>query len=236
MSCSPASLPLLVFWDFAAAFPSVIHRWIFTCLFVCNFPDSYIDFVKAIYHLNSTDLCVDGSPTFFCWVLSGVLQGCPLSGTLFAIAIDPILRLLERQLDGGRLGILRACADDIGAALSSATALCSLEPVFSLARVCAGLCLKAKKCVIIRTYCRCTMSTIEVWMTLLSKHVPTWSRFRVAGAAKYLAVVLGPEAGQVLRQEQVAKWRVCPHRHIPVPRHHRLVLLRSVLPSTSRRH
>eukprot|EP00959_Pyramimonas_sp_CCMP1952_P243679 5093574-Pyramimonas_sp.AAC.1 len=50
---------------------------------------------------------------------SGVLQGCPLSGSLYVIASNPFLLDLEHCLvaRGRLLGVVRACADDLGAVL-----------------------------------------------------------------------------------------------------------------------
>ena len=49
-------------------------------------------------------------------MLSGIRQGCPASGTLFALAIDPCLRFLMSFI-GPERGILNAYADDIAAVL-----------------------------------------------------------------------------------------------------------------------
>ena len=51
-------------------------------------------------------------------VLSGIKQGCPCSGTLFAIALDPFIRMLCMRISR-RLGVFCAFADDLGAVLLS---------------------------------------------------------------------------------------------------------------------
>ena len=100
--------------------------------------------------MNSTDILMSSCRTFLCWIQAGVLQGCPFSGSIFAIALDPILAFMEKRLRRGSLGIVRACADDIGAALSSIKGFSVLQPIFQLARVSAGLRLKPSKCVVIQ--------------------------------------------------------------------------------------
>ena len=54
---------------------------------------------------------------FMAFIRSGVLQGCPGSGFLFNLALDPFLKRFELALDAHSAGTLCACADDIGAAL-----------------------------------------------------------------------------------------------------------------------
>ena len=50
-------------------------------------------------------------------IFSGLLQGCPLSGSLFVIAIDPLLHIIKIHLGGYSIAWARAFADDIGMAL-----------------------------------------------------------------------------------------------------------------------
>ena len=64
------------------------------------------------------------------YMLSGVLQGCALSGSLFVIAIDPFLRYASKLLEGHEHNTLRACADDLGAVLSHFTGLRQLYHAF----------------------------------------------------------------------------------------------------------
>ena len=46
-------------------------------------------------------------------ILCGIIQGCPLSGSLFVIALNPFLNCFETLLGTGE--IMRAFADDLGA-------------------------------------------------------------------------------------------------------------------------
>ena len=43
-------------------------------------------------------------PAFIFIILSGVLQGCLLSGSLFAISIDPLLQMFKVKLEDSALG------------------------------------------------------------------------------------------------------------------------------------
>ena len=72
------------------------------------------------------------------WLFSvkcGVLQGCPLSGTLFVIAIDPLLTLFEHYIYNPGLGAVYACADDIGAALKDIRGLIICARLFEKFRL-----------------------------------------------------------------------------------------------------
>eukprot|EP00959_Pyramimonas_sp_CCMP1952_P404030 8465958-Pyramimonas_sp.AAC.1 len=52
------------------------------------------------------------------WIRSGFIQGCALSGSLFAAALSPELLDIHRCFETPRKGINRACADDLGGALA----------------------------------------------------------------------------------------------------------------------
>ena len=50
--------------------------------------------------------------------MSGVLTGCPGSDMLFNNALDPFLAMFHNALRSEKVGIIRACADDIGITLT----------------------------------------------------------------------------------------------------------------------
>eukprot|EP00973_Karenia_brevis_P031391 4330198-Karenia_brevis.AAC.1 len=54
-------------------------------------------------------------------ITAGVIQGCPLSGSLFAISLEPFLRIFQNRYVDPGYGRVYACADDI--AISSHTIL-----------------------------------------------------------------------------------------------------------------
>ena len=60
--------------------------------------------------------------------LAGVLQGCPLSGMLFDIAIDPLLCMFEDTIQTVKKAEFGVCADDVGAAIASYRHLPLLHP------------------------------------------------------------------------------------------------------------
>ena len=82
-----AKLPSLACFDFAAAFPSLSHSWLFRLLAHLKLPEGFVNLVKAVYHCNTAFGRVLGALAPIFLVMCGVLQGCHLSGVLFAWCI-----------------------------------------------------------------------------------------------------------------------------------------------------
>ena len=157
---------VFVFWDFAAAFPSLAHGWIHLILSASESPDGLLEAIKGIYFFNFAKISLSSSFIFAFAILSGVLQGCPLSGSIFAVSLDPFLRWMEKDIEATGRGTVRACADDIGAALGALQHLVIIEPIFRAARLAAGLTLKPSKCVIVPLFARCNLHIISVGSVL----------------------------------------------------------------------
>ena len=85
------AIPILVLFDYASTFPSVAHEWMLLVLKAIRIPYGILNIVRARYADN--DAFSDSSKVIV-WlfkIVSSVLQGCPLSGSLFVIVIDPLL-------------------------------------------------------------------------------------------------------------------------------------------------
>eukprot|EP00959_Pyramimonas_sp_CCMP1952_P374406 7840969-Pyramimonas_sp.AAC.1 len=80
--------------------------------------------------------------TTICWIRSGIIQGCGLSGSLCALASSPVLADLEHSVERRSLGICRACADDLGAVLYEMVSLRILIRVLGVTEKLAGLKIK----------------------------------------------------------------------------------------------
>ena len=106
-------------WDFAAAFLSALRTWIFTVIRAYEFPGGAQNLISAMYFMNLTYLNMESVTVFLFVFLSGVLQGCPLSGMLFDVALDPFLRWFDAVVRPDIDGVIRACADDIGGAIKA---------------------------------------------------------------------------------------------------------------------
>ena len=53
-----------MFFDFAAAFPSICHAWIFAVLHARQFPAVIINFVMSLYNFNSAYAWIEGQLHF----------------------------------------------------------------------------------------------------------------------------------------------------------------------------
>jgi hypothetical protein len=102
-------LPILCFWDYAAAFPSVSHVFMLLVLSLSQAPRGFINIVEGMYAHNAAFAACEGVTQLAFWVFSGVLQGCPLSGILFTFVIDPFLRCMKASIQDKGLAQIRAC-------------------------------------------------------------------------------------------------------------------------------
>ena len=137
---------------------------------------------------------VNGSLQFAFFARSGVLTGCPLSASLFVIAINPFLLDFQRSIVKHSYGVLYACADDLGSALLQIASLNALHRIFKVMAVVSNMVLHIKKCVIIPLVPPDSQyfSQYSMW---LQQHLPDWSEFKIATHAEYLGFEVGPTAG-----------------------------------------
>ena len=112
-------------------------------------PIGIINVVKALYHDGEAYINTAGALYFLFIITSSVLQGRPLSGSLFAICADSFVRELCSRVDSNNRGLIRACAEDIGQVSRSIKTLKYVAPAFAAARKVAGLAFNSVKCVII---------------------------------------------------------------------------------------
>ena len=195
-----STIPIMLLFDFAAAFPSVRHKWLMFILLKIKLPRGLRNALKLMYTDNEAYVESNGELMWLFSVLAGVLQGCPLSGSLFVICIDPLLFLFKKKVEDQGLGRVRACADDIGASLRNLKSIRVFCEIFTLFEKVSGLVLKPKKCVIILTSNVASSHNSRVIKAYLDSHCPSWSHFQVANNGKYLGFIMGPTPG-------VLQWR-----------------------------
>ena len=105
-------------------------------------------------------------------VLSGVQKGCLLSGSLFAIAIDPLLHMLRIQIQSSSLAWARACADDIGTAMIQSRHLPKVRALFDPFNQISDLSLEAVKCITILNSVSATPDNWQALKERLKIHCP----------------------------------------------------------------
>jgi hypothetical protein len=107
----------MILFDFKAAFPSLAHEMIWDVLEATGVDTDFIRVVKAFYRNNKHLLKFRGMMFEGVSVESGVRQGCPLSGLLFAICVDVLITRLNGILK--RDEVVDAFADDIAVVVDS---------------------------------------------------------------------------------------------------------------------
>ena len=184
---SVASIACSVLFAFAAAFPSVFQDWLLSVLLAIQAPAGFINTFISMYSENNAYTRNRGGLVMMFKVFSGVLQGCPLSGALFNVGIDPLLWCSSRtivQLIQPGLGKVFACADDIGAALRSLQALIPCAKLFNMFRKIFGLVLKPSKCVMILTSVCCSEQNILAVRNWLAHNIPGWEDMKITNHGK----------------------------------------------------
>jgi len=127
-----------MFFDFLAAFPSVAHEYLFAILAAAGLPSAFVHAIKKLYDRNWHVIKLSGKLYNGPQILAGVRQGCPLSMILFAICIEPLLRMLEKAISPG--DVVGSFADDIAAVLQNMqTTLPRLLVIFKIFGLASGL-------------------------------------------------------------------------------------------------
>lgn len=125
---------IMVFFDSAAAFPSLHREWMFKCMRWRRLPPGFVIVVAGLY---------DDA-----WAVSadegGVvpLRGrrlARLSAQRHAVRDDLFVMWMAREVQRERQGTLRACADDVGSSLRALALLKELHPLFQAASDAANL-------------------------------------------------------------------------------------------------
>eukprot|EP00959_Pyramimonas_sp_CCMP1952_P185171 3872045-Pyramimonas_sp.AAC.1 len=191
------NLPLLLLLDFGNAFPSLIHMFLWRVLELAGPPAGFRLALHATYAFATARVALQGLLLPFC-LDSGVMQGGPSSGSLWALAMDPLSRDMRSRLrkhPGSEVGV---CADDVEVAVRELAALSRLSGTFYAARLLAGLWLKIPKCQIIHVSAPLSSQLAEQVQSRLSQLVPRWAAMPIVSAAEYIGVWIGPAASREL--------------------------------------
>ena len=92
------NVPLgIVSLDQEKAFDRVDHDWLFKTLSAMGYGPNFISYVKLIYQDPECLLKINGDLTNSFKFGRGIRQGCPLSGSLFAVCIEPLLHYIRES-------------------------------------------------------------------------------------------------------------------------------------------
>ena len=109
----------LISLDQEKAFDRVEHLYLWRTLEAFGFGPGFIAMIKALYGDIDSVLKVNGVLSAPFDIRRGIRQGCPLSGMLYSLAIEPLLHRLRAELSGIRIPgcaaafKLSAYADDV---------------------------------------------------------------------------------------------------------------------------
>jgi hypothetical protein len=182
----------IIMFDFAAAFPSLSHDYIFGALHKLGVPAWFLIALHRLYTQCEAVITIGGTSDTVMHIEAGIKQGCPASGSIFALALDPFVRLLCLRLPPP-LNTVNAFADDLTiVALHLLQALRLIHPCFDMLAKAAGLRLNAKKSLIIPL----AMATDFRIRRFLVDTMPAWSRMLVENKGKLLGVHIGPGSAE----------------------------------------
>lgn len=176
-----------MFLDFANAFPTLSRRWLRLVLRRMRIPEQLVRAILFLYEDLHTWVVFGGDIMARVDMKCGVKQGCPLSGYLFALCVDGLLR--RASIVPRRRHRIFAYADDL------ATVLRHLFAEFG-----GLLALFVRWSRVARAF-RSLKS--RLW-----EEDPAARGIQVRGSAKYLGVELGPGANE-------EQWSIVEARLLP---------------------
>lgn len=91
---APFSSPALLFLDFLSAFPAANRDYVLRSLRGAGLPTGAMRLASALYAPTSTLIAAGNGPPVRMKVSAGVPQGCPFSGSAFAVAAQPVVQQL----------------------------------------------------------------------------------------------------------------------------------------------
>ena len=122
--------------DFKKAFDSVDHSWLYLVLQKMGFPHKFIEIIKNLNYMASTQILINGFQSEKVIIQKGVRQGDPLSLYLFLLSVEPMVAAINQTTAIQGLGVGKyqkikcpSYADDLTLTLRSKR---SVEKTFEL--------------------------------------------------------------------------------------------------------
>ncbi|CAK0909553.1 unnamed protein product [Prorocentrum cordatum] len=187
--------PMLLSYDSRQAFPPLFRDVIDMVLPRYGVPNGFRNVVSA--------LCCNCLFGLQC----GIMQGCPLSGTVWCLGMGAPIRALIEALGGPPEGCLTACADDLGMLIRNARVPPSMASSIGDIEFAFNLQLAIHKFALVPRWAEVTPSLISDTSEYLAVLAPRWSGSRIDSCAKYLGTRIGPGISeQGIWKEAAAKW------------------------------
>ena len=180
-----------------------IHFFMFAVLAASFAPDSLTRFVRALY----TDCwsSVIGSNVWFL-ILRGVLQGCPLSSTLFVICLPTFLHSVASRLESNE--IICGCADDLLTVVRTDCSLKFLDLALAYLQRVSGLALNMRKVVFVPLAQEVSDACLATFRAWLCANTPRFDKATIATSLVYLGFNMGTRSAQNKWQPQIDAFRV----------------------------
>jgi len=86
--------------DIQEAFDRISHQHLFIILRSYAFSDYFVERIKSMYEEAAASIQINGHVSGPIPIHSSVRQGCPMSMLLFALCVDPLLRILDQKPPG----------------------------------------------------------------------------------------------------------------------------------------
>lgn len=138
--------------DLSKAFDRVNHNFLFAVMEKMGFGSLYLQRIKTLYTNAKCMVRVTHTLTSPFTLSKGIRQGCPLSGQLYAISLEPLIKALMNTLEGIKLPsaaektlTVTAYADDIHILIENNDDFRKIIPTFTRYAKPSGAVLNADK-------------------------------------------------------------------------------------------
>jgi hypothetical protein len=182
--------------DFSNAFDRIVHEYLFYALRAYGLPEPFVTGIEHMYGGATSSAQVNGQLYEPIPIDCEIRQGCPLSMVLYTLCLHPLLKILERNLTGIKLGRrarpikVVAYADDVTILVTSVTEFAAVEEALRLYEKATGAIVnpaksralavggwRAHETVLGIPYQQSvTILGITFWGTIAETKIDTWQR------------------------------------------------------------